>query len=374
VIRAFHNVCQHRGRRLVEAAAGRAEHFACGFHGWRYNTDGGVRHIPDHEDWGAGLPSCEVGLKPLKVDAWGGFVFVNMDLNAPPLLDYLGHAAEVLGPFEFENMRYRSIRTARLPVNWKVAVEAFIEGYHVQGTHPQALQIMDDHTSSFAYGLHSMFFQPEAGSRGFGQPSARTGLPPVDDVRAGIADYVAYFERDLKGLFSDRQPAATRRLVSEVAPGATYYELLGKMVEFWREAAIEAGAGWPQNLTPEMAASAGVDWHLFPNLVLLMTPESAIVYRVRPDGADPESCFFDVWAIQRYAPGQEPAATREVYDPWRTNPDWGEVYSQDFANAEAVQRGMKSTGFVAARTNPRQEVPVSNFHRRIYEYLGRTTP
>jgi nitrite reductase/ring-hydroxylating ferredoxin subunit len=370
-IRAFHNVCQHRGRRLVDVVAGRTHHFTCGFHAWRYNMDGSIRQIPDHQDWGTKLPACEVGLKPLKVETWGGFVFVNMDLNAKPLIDFLGHAYEVLDPFEFQNMRYRSIRTARLPVNWKVAVEAFNEGYHVQGTHPQALQIMDDPSSSFAHGPHAMFFQPEVGSRGLGQPSARTNQKPTADYRAGIVNYVEYFERDLKGLFCDRHPVASRRLLTEVEPSAGYPEVMSKMVQFWRDAAIQGGAGWPKHLSPEIMAKAGIDWHIFPNLIILMTPESAICYRVRPDGENPESCFFDLWAIQRYAPGKEPPVTREYYDPWRENKDWGEVYSQDFANAESVQKGMKSRGFAASRTNPKQEVPVSNFHKHIYEYLDR---
>jgi hypothetical protein len=230
---------------------------------------------------------------------------------------------------------------------------------------------MDDPSSSFAHGPHGMFFLPEVGSRGLGQPSARTNKQPTADYRAGIVKYVEYFERDLKGLFSDQHPIASRRLLTEVRPEASYPEVMSKMVEFWRDAAIKSGAGWPERLTPDIVAKAGIDWHIFPNFITLMTPESAICYRIRPDGENPESSFFDLWAIQRYAPGSEPAVTREYYDPWRENQAWGEVYSQDFANAEAVQKGMKSKGFVASRTNPKQEVPVSNFHKYIYQYLDR---
>ena len=370
-LKAFHNVCQHRGRRLVEGVAGQTQQFTCGFHAWRYNIDGSIRKIPDHQDWGDRLPACEVGLKPLKLETWGGFVYVNMDLNAGPLKEFLGKAYEMLTPFEFENMRYRWYKTARMKVNWKVAIEAFNEGYHVQGTHHQALRIMDDPTSSFAYGPHSMFFQPEVNSRGIGQPSARTNLPTSEDYRPGIVRYVEEFESDLKGLFCDRHPAATRRLLTEVDASATYYEVLGEMVRFWREAALEAGAGWPENLTAEHVGQAGTDWHVFPNYVTLMTPDAAICYRVRPDGLDPESCFFDMWALQRYAPGAEPPLERQYFDYWRDHDDWGMVYTQDFSNMEAVQKGMKSSGFVAARTNPKQEVPVSNFHRVIHEYVER---
>lgn len=368
-LRAFHNVCQHRGRRLVDHVTGRALQFTCGFHAWQYNLDGTSRRVPDLEDWGGKLDLCDLGLKPLRLDTWGGFVFVNMDPDAVPLEEFLGKAGEMLGPFEFENMRYRWYKTARMNVNWKVAIEAFDEGYHVQGTHPQALQIMDDPTHSVAHGPHAMFYQPAIPSRGVGQPSARTNLPEVQDVRPGLVRYVEEFEADLKGLFCDRHPAATRRLLTEVDPGVSYYEALGAMVGFWRDAAIEAGAGWPENLSAEHVGAAGTDWHVFPNFVTLMTPDSAICYRVRPDGVNPESCFFDMWALQRYAPGQEPPLQRQFFDHWRDHDDWGQVYSQDFANMESVQKGMKSSGFVASRTSPKQELPISNLHKAIYGYV-----
>lgn len=370
-IRAFHNVCSHRGRRLVDATAGIARNFVCGFHAWTYATDGSCTRVVDQDDWSGKLAACDVDLKRLKVDTWGGFVFVNMDQDAEPLIDFLGEVDKVLGPYEFENMRYRGMRTARLPVNWKIALEAFAEGYHVQGTHPQALQIMDDTTASVAYGPHAMFWQPGEGSRGVGAPSARTNLEVPADRRSGLVGYLEYFERDLKGLLSDRQPVAAQRLLTEVEPTATYEEMMGALAGFWRDAAIESGAGWPENLTMEILAKAGTDWHVFPNFITLMTPESAICYRVRPDGDNTESCFFDIWTIQRYAPGQEPDVVREYYDPWRDNTEWGEVFTQDFTNAEAVQKGMKSSGFVASRTNPKQEIPISNFHRTLREYLER---
>ncbi len=370
-LRAFHNVCQHRGRRLVDATAGRMRHFTCGFHAWKWNLDGSLREIPDRADWGDRLADCEVGLKSLKLDTWGGFVFVNMDLNAQPLAQALGKVHEVLSPYEFERMRFRWYKTARLKVNWKVALEAFNEAYHVQGTHRQLLRIMDDPTSSFAYGEHAMFFQPDpASSRGIGNPALKTNLPPTEDYRAGLYAYVSELSADLKAIFADRHEAATKRLLTEVSKDASPVEMLGAMIGFWREAAIDAGAGWP-NMTPEQMAAGGTDWHIFPNTIVLMTPDAAIFYRARPDGLNPEACFFDVWSMQRYAPGKEPALERQFYANWRDFNGWGQILSQDFENMEAVQDGMKSSGFCASRTNPKQEIPVSNFHRVIHQYLSK---
>lgn len=144
-------------------------------------------------------------------------------------------------------------------------------------------------------------------------------------------------------------------------------------MQFQAEAAIASGAGWPQ-LTAEDFAKAGVDWHVFPNLVFLMSPDGLIAYRSRPDGDNPDSCIFDIWSLARYAPGEEPPLNRELYygqDDWKTDAieRFGVIPNQDFQNMEHVQMGMKSSGFKASRTNPLQEVAISNFHAVLFEYL-----
>ena len=91
----------------------------------------------------------------MKVDTWGGFVFINMDPNAEPLAKYLEPMPEYIDCFEIETMRFRWYKSIRLPCNWKVACEAFNEGYHVAATHPQLLDMQgDDVTRSFAMGRH----------------------------------------------------------------------------------------------------------------------------------------------------------------------------------------------------------------------------
>ena len=99
-----------------------------------------------------------------------------------------------------------------------------------------------------------------------------------------------------------------------------------------------------------------------------------LMYRARPAGSDPDACIFDVWSLQRYAPGAEPPLKRQTHygdDDWKRIGDVSPVLLQDFSNMAAVQQGMKSYGFPGCRTNPLQESPIPNHHRTLREYLAR---
>ena len=111
---AHHNVCMHRGRRLIDTpegaknARGRArKSFVCGFHGWTYGLDGVCTHIREQQDWQGALTPENTHLRPVKVDTWGGWLWINMDPDCEPLADYLFPAAKILDPFGLENMRYK---------------------------------------------------------------------------------------------------------------------------------------------------------------------------------------------------------------------------------------------------------------------------
>ena len=112
-IKAYHNVCPHRGRRLIgtppgaNRACGKKQRFVCGFHGWAFNLDGKNIHILDKQDWKGALTEERTSLSEVKVDTWGGWIFINMDPNCVSLREYLEPAASILDPFEFEKMRYK---------------------------------------------------------------------------------------------------------------------------------------------------------------------------------------------------------------------------------------------------------------------------
>lgn len=373
-IRAYYNVCQHRGRRLTNGC-GKLVKFHCGFHGWQWNLDGSVARILDREDY-EGCPDMQdsdLKLKDVLVDTWGGFVFINMDENAESLEKYLAPVPEITDCFEFEKMRYRWYKSIRLPCNWKVALEAFNEGYHVAGTHPQLLDVAgDDVTRSHTYGKHAMFDYSTA-TRMLGAPSVRTGKPMPADLRAGVANFFQVMEDQLKAITTSRDNVAAKRLLTETEPSGDQFQVLGKAMQFQKEAAKKEGAGWPE-ISFEQMGRAGADWHVFPNMIFLPYPDGALFYRARPDGDNPDSCIFDIYSLARYAPGAEPPLQREYYlgkDDWKENAleNFGLILWQDFQNMTNVQQGMKSRGFTGSRTNPLQESSVSNFHAVLRTYL-----
>jgi phenylpropionate dioxygenase-like ring-hydroxylating dioxygenase large terminal subunit len=373
-LRAYFNVCQHRGRRLV-SGCGQIKKFHCMFHGWQWNLDGSNARVVDKQDWD-GCPDFsdeDIRLPEVKVDSWGGWVFINMDPNCEPLLKYLDPLPKFLDPFELQKMRYRWYVSIKVPCNWKVGLEAFDEAYHNFGTHTQIMPTFgDDVTRCMTFGKHGRFYYPGNPEYPMGRASPRLGnQPPPKDYRVQIITYLDQMDRELNAFFSKRSVEAARRLMTEVDPNVSAGEAFMKAVEFQKEAAIATGAGWPPATLEDMA-NAATDWHVFPNHVFLPYFDGVLAYRVTPHATDPGWCYFDVFALQRYAPGAEPPLQRKILygdEDWKNFRETSIILQQDFDNMGEVQAGMRSRGFKGARTNPLQETVVSNFHRALMEYL-----
>jgi phenylpropionate dioxygenase-like ring-hydroxylating dioxygenase large terminal subunit len=363
---AFHNVCPHRGRRLT-SGCGRTARLHCRFHGWQWGLDGRNTVVIDRHDWGEGLTEEDVALKPVRVETWGGWVYVNMDPDCAPLAEFLEPAKAMLDPFELQGLRYQWRKSTILPCNWKVALEAFNEGYHVQTTHRQMLEYMDDVTVSHAHGRHGMFAYWPA--LPMGSRSRRIGGPLGEDIRPGIVAYMEDMAVTLNAGSSVRAVHAARRLMTEVPAGAAPIEVLTAFARFIREYAEQRGAGFPP-ITAEQIYAAGIDWHLFPNQIMLQSPTGLLGYRARPNGDDPHSCLWDVYSLQRYPPGEAPAVEVEWSQDLADESFWGRILCQDYANMADIQRGMRSRAFAGARPNPVQERAVANFHRALHDYLG----
>lgn len=374
-ISAYYNVCQHRGRRLTEGC-GRTKQFYCKFHGWSWNLDGSNRFVLDAEDWGEALNADNLRLPEVKVDTWGGWVWINMDPDSQSLEEYLGEAQHFLDPFELDKMRFKWRQWLYFPCNWKTALEAFNESYHVQASHPQLKRWVNyKHWSrgSGLHGHHGVQGPRDSGDQGQGG----SGLGGVNvrgnaDPRIAAREQIEEMVRTLDATTPQSIVDAARRLVDELPEGSSAAEVAAHLMASARRHDAARGVIWPE-ISHEQMESAGFDWHLFPNFIVLPGLTSALCYRARPNGHDPDSCIFEVCALERYPEGEEPE-TEWVYKPDPTEEKWRLILTQDFSNMPEVQRGMKSKGFVGARPNPREENVISNFHKALARYLGTGRP
>jgi phenylpropionate dioxygenase-like ring-hydroxylating dioxygenase large terminal subunit len=143
-INAFYNTCSHRGAPVVTEKSGRKKRLTCAYHGWSYNHNGDLVAIRDPEDFSDLDLSCR-GLKPVRCERFGNLIFVNFDEKAVSLLDWLGPIAEEWEEFQFQNCRLAARHIFDLDCNWKIAMEANTEVYHVRSIHPKTVApILDD--------------------------------------------------------------------------------------------------------------------------------------------------------------------------------------------------------------------------------------
>jgi len=142
-LRAFLNVCRHRGSLVCEGE-GRRETLQCPYHAWTYGLDGSLRAAP-RSDREPGFDKDGLGLVPVSVGAWGPFVFVNPDGDAAPLADTLGDLpALVAGAgLDVDALRFLKRSTSEYEANWKVCSENFLECYHCQVAHPGFSKVVD---------------------------------------------------------------------------------------------------------------------------------------------------------------------------------------------------------------------------------------
>jgi phenylpropionate dioxygenase-like ring-hydroxylating dioxygenase large terminal subunit len=191
-LRAFFNVCRHRGTALVEEPCGKAVRFQCSYHAWIYGLEGNLiraKHTDDLDDFAVD----EFGLVSVRMETWQGFLFVCLSPETPPLLDWLGDLPPHLGRFDFSRLRVARTLTYAVEANWKLIAENYSECYHCPSIHPQLNKLTPyDVGGDFAstgpwqggwmelvQGAQTMAL---AGGHRDGRP-AMPGMTPVDERR-----------------------------------------------------------------------------------------------------------------------------------------------------------------------------------------------
>ena len=364
-VKAFHNHCRHRGVPLANDAHGNcgAKGFICPFHGWRWNVDGENTFVYGKHLFDAQLlEQGDLALKPCRVEIWGGCAFVNFDQNARPLLDCLGPVAERLDAHGMSKLRSEWWFATVLPANWKIAMEAFMEGYHVLQTHPQLPQVVPElYSSRYA----------DADSAG---PTPQQKISTRDSIAAQIRN-LETLNAGMAGLVHAKEVAIAHQLANAPLPDDPE-----QAIPLWfgmLQAEITKQLRAKGEDVPDLNAVAvshpvnSVEF-LFPNYFLLPFFTGMSSYRIRPLG--PESCLFELWSLTNFPEGEAPpppmTPTILPYD----SQDFPLIPRQDYSNIPLQQKGLHSDGFEFMRLAGKVEGLISNYQRIIDGYLRSAPP
>jgi len=370
-IKAYYNVCSHRGRRLVDTppgqknATGDRTKFICGFHGWTYDLAGKCTYILEKDDWQGVLNDDRTRLGEVKVDTWGGWIWVNFDPDCGPLSEFLDRAATMLDPFELQNMRPRWRKWIVFDCNWKVAMEAFAEIYHVEVTHPEFMNFGEFRGWGRAQGLHSNIGYDAP--KGLEENQAKLRLGSGADPRKSTAEMQIYTWEQVNTNTTRTLVDAALRLVDELPEGTPAAQVSKHWLDSARRDDEARGVFWPK-VDPAHTAASGTSWQVFPNFQIGHAVNNMLCYSARPYGTNPDKCYFEVAVYELYPKGQEPDAPWEYTE--KDDPKWGSVLPQDFSNMAAVQQGMKNGGFRGTLPNPYRERSIANLHRNLARYMG----
>ena len=372
-IAAYHNVCPHRGRRLVDTPAGQRNargtrsSFICGYHGWTFGIDGKNSYIEHQDDWNGALCNGRADLGTVKVETWGGWLWINLDPASGPLSDYLDPAATMLDPYQLQNMRPRWRKWVIFECNWKVAMEAFCETYHVSTTHPEFMEFGQFRGWARNQKLHSNIGYDAP--KGQEEDSGKLRLGAGEDPRLTTAEMQNFTWANANTNTTRTLVDVANRLKDELPEGTPAAEVSKYWIGTARAEDEARGVVWP-TVDPAHTAQAGTAWQIFPNFQIGHAVNNMLCYQARPYGDDPGMCIFEAAVYELWPEGEAPETEWTYTQPH----EWPPVLQQDFNNMAAVQRGMKDVGFRGAQPNPYMERSVSSLHYNLARMVGTGAP
>jgi phenylpropionate dioxygenase-like ring-hydroxylating dioxygenase large terminal subunit len=357
-LKAFFNSCLHRGTQL-KAGSGNDTELRCPFHGWCWALDGTNVEVVDLHDF-PGLDPAQLRLPECRVETWGGFVFVNLDPEAAPLETFTSPIAEQLAPYRLSDMRCQSWRTVKLPANWKTALDAFNETYHLFGTHPESIIANDDVNTRYdLFPPHGRMITP------VGIPSPRLDRKELAKATSEMVSSLLAIQKVTPEQLSYMKLLRNGEI--ELPDGVTIQDLFAQMS---RSRLTRRGYGDPR-LTNEQY---GENWnyYLFPNICFNVLPGEFFGFRARPAGQDPNTCWFDVISMRFPEPGHVYQG-HELVD-WSDDfaereATWGHIVNQDFTNLPRVQRGLRAGGAGHVRFSRYQESRLALMHRELERWV-----
>jgi len=357
-IRAYYNACLHRGTKLrASGTDGNTGEFRCSFHGWSWALDGKLKETVCGWDF-PHVDPAKFSLPEARVDRLAGFVFINMDPAAPSLADYIGPEAMAhIGAWGLENRYVYCHVSKRLPANWKLAIEAFMEAYHVLETHPQVSVSNADANSQYdVYGEHVNRFISSLGV-----------LSPHHYGKYSEQDIFEQFTLGDSGVLGDAQ----RRLPEGVTARQAMADMLREMFE--KATSTDLGGVSDAELLDCFSYTIFPNTFLFPGISLPM------VYRFRPDPRDHRQCIYEVLFLRPLPTDgsrPEPAAVVRLDDHQSfteaegMDPGFGAILDQDTENLVLQQEGLEASAKRAVTLGNYQEIRIRHFEQAVDRYVA----
>ena len=357
-IRAYYNACLHRGTKLrASGTEGNTCEFKCSFHGWSWNLDG--THKSATCDWD--FPHVEAeqfSLPQARVATLGGFVFINMDANAPSLEAYLGpEALAHIKAWKLENRYIQLHVSKRLPANWKLTMEAFMEAYHVVDTHPQVAPSNGDANSQYdVYGEHVDRFISTLGVVSphlYGEISEQD---IVDQFTLGDSSAMG----DTKITLDEGEKA--RGAVAKIFRGM-----------------FEQAANADLSHVSDSELLDCFSYTVFPNTFLFPGISLPMVYRFRPDRDDHRKCLYEVFFLRPVPKeGERPEPAEPIHlgddqsftEAEGMDPGFGQILDQDTDNLRLQQEGIEASAKKGLTLGNYQEIRVRHFEHAVDKYVA----
>ncbi|WP_159983113.1 MULTISPECIES: SRPBCC family protein [unclassified Novosphingobium] len=357
-IRAYFNACLHRGTKLKPSGtAGFAMNLKCPFHGWTWNLDGSLKEIPEKWDFAhtAGKAMC---LPEARVERLGGFVWINMDHDAPPLAEYLGTEIMAhMNAWKLED-RYITLHVQKsYPANWKLTMEAFMEAYHVGDTHPQVAPANGDVNSQYdVYGAHVNRF-----------------ISTLGVVSPKLRD--KYSEKDIIDNFTLGDSSSLGGSKPELKEGERARQVMADMFRTMFETATKSDLSGISDT--ELLDT--YSYTFFPNLFLFPGISLPMIYRFRPDAKDHRRTIYEVMFMRPKPRDGSPVETAEVQvledhqsfaEADGMDPGFGVILDQDTDNLYAQQEGLEGSAKPGITLGDYQEIRIRHFEAAIDSYMA----
>ncbi|HVT25457.1 MAG TPA: aromatic ring-hydroxylating dioxygenase subunit alpha [Rhizomicrobium sp.] len=331
-IKALHNSCLHRGRKLVTLEGSKSD-FHCPFHGLVWKNDGTFLENPIQWDFPQ-CPAEEMRLPEAKVARWGGFVFINFDLDAPSLESTLGPIPKHFERWDIEN-RYKAAHVGKIiACNWMVALEAFIEAHHSLTTHPQILMCSGD--ANAQHDIFSDHVTRMISAKATPSPFLGDRIVTEDEIVRCMVGRV----RGGRGFVDQDSFPKAEKIVPEETTARAY------LASFAR-AALRSETGIDHSIASDAELGDSILYNVFPNLTLWGGFLPNLVYRWRPNGLDHASCLMEVMILRPRSKGTAPKSSQfhllKEDEAWADAEELGglgAIIDQDMGNMPFVQQGL----------------------------------